>query len=140
MDGLSCDSLCIGDVLHVYGPDGQRRGELQLQVSQPRRPCAEVDKKHGRIYSQQGVRAECARTGLAGWLCRVLTPGEIGSGDSLRLVRRVHPQWSLRTVSHLLYSEAEDSAYTIAAWPGTPAQVRRSRIIGRRCRREPHLF
>ena len=54
--GLSCGTVCVGDVFHVFGPGGERRGGAVLEASSPRRPCSNVDKRHGQRYNQQGVR------------------------------------------------------------------------------------
>ena len=56
VDGLSCGTVCVGDVFHVFGPGGERRGGAVLEASSPRRPCGNVDKRHGQRYNQQGVR------------------------------------------------------------------------------------
>jgi MOSC domain-containing protein YiiM len=80
---LDCTTVCIGDVFHVFGPGGVKRS-LELEVASPRRPCSNVDKRHGKRYNQRGVRAHTARTGLAGWFYRVLEEGEIAEGDTLR--------------------------------------------------------
>ena len=55
------------------------------------------------------VRAHTARTGLGGIFLRVTTAGTIAEGDTLRLVNRPHPAWTLARVAHLLYSEAVDA-------------------------------
>ena len=56
VEGLSCGTVCVGDVFHVFGPGGERRGGAVLEASSPRRPCSNVDKRHGQRYNQQGVR------------------------------------------------------------------------------------
>ena len=67
--------------------------------------------------------AHTARTGLGGIFLRVTTAGTIAEGDTLRLVNRPHPAWTLARVAHLLYSEAVDAKYKIARWPGTRAEL-----------------
>ena len=81
VDGLDCAHLCVGDTFDVVGRDGQRRA-LQLEVASPRRPCSNVDKRHGKIYTQGGVRSYTSRTGTAGWFFRVLAEGELAQGDT----------------------------------------------------------
>lgn len=80
---LACTNLCVGDVFHVFGPGGGKR-TLELEVASPRRPCSNVDQRHGKRYNQRGVRAHTARTGLAGWFYRVLEEGDLAEGDTLR--------------------------------------------------------
>lgn len=85
---LACTTVCVGDVFHVFGPDGKR--SLELEVASPRRPCANVDKRHGKRYNQRGVRAHTARTGLGGWFFRVLVEGDVMKGDTLRYAFEHH--------------------------------------------------
>ena len=138
---LACTNVCVGDAFHVFGPDGRKR-LLELEVASPRRPCSNVDKRHGKRYNQRGVRAHTARTGLGGWFFRVLVEGDIMEGDTLlcvrqahgfplvssllakncvfsrRLVSRPNPAWLLSRVAHLVYSEAVNGNYDIPRWPG----------------------
>ena len=123
VDGLDCCSLCVGDVFVVEDTRGQRRS-LLLEVSSPRRPCCEVDQNHGKIYKQSGVRAHCARTGLAGWFFRVKSPGQIALGDTLRLAARPRPEWSLARISHLIYDEHSNSKYDVPRFSGTEEELR----------------
>jgi MOSC domain-containing protein YiiM len=99
---LHSGTVCIGDEFEVV-----RGGTVvcRLQVSSSRRPCSSVDAAFGDTNSLRGVRAECARTGMGGIFCRVLTPGTIQAGDTWRLTRRPHPLWSLRRISALLYGD-----------------------------------
>ena len=85
---LACTNVCVGDVFHVFGPDGTKRA-LELEVASPRRPCSNVDQRHGKRYNQSGVRAHTARTGLGGWFYRILQEGQVAEGDTLRCAQRV---------------------------------------------------
>jgi len=60
--GLTCDNVCMGDVFGCRGVDGQLRS-LQLEVTGPRRPCCDIDLKHGAGFGGRGVRQRCAETG-----------------------------------------------------------------------------
>jgi Uncharacterized protein conserved in bacteria len=99
--------LCIGDALEL------RRGScgdvvLRLTVTSPRTPCANVDLKHGATCSKHGVRAETARTGLAGIFARVRGDGgSVQEGDTLHVVDRPNPEWTLERASVLLYGHPE---------------------------------
>ena len=88
---LACTNVCVGDVFHVFGPDGTKRA-LELEVASPRRPCSNVDQRHGKRYNQSGVRAHTARTGLGGWFYRILQEGQVAEGDTLRCAQRVAVQ------------------------------------------------
>jgi MOSC domain-containing protein YiiM len=74
-----------------------------LEISSPRRPCSRVDQRFGRTFQLAGVRAEAARTGVAGIMLRVLQPGSIARGDTFRVVLRPHPEWSVMRAASLLY-------------------------------------
>ena len=74
-----------------------------LEISSPRRPCSRIDQQFGRTFGPNGVRAEAARTGCAGIMLRVLQPGSISLGDSMRVMQRPHPEWSVARVAALLY-------------------------------------
>ncbi|CAL1130569.1 unnamed protein product [Cladocopium goreaui] len=103
VDGESFDAatLCVGDVLRGWRDD--RPTELRLQIASPRCPCGKVDEKLGKTCTLNGVRAHCARTGLAGFFLRTLSKGDIQDGDVLKVVERPHPEWTLSRVSHLIY-------------------------------------
>ncbi len=105
---LHSGTVCVGDEFEVVrgGAVGAAAVVVcRLQVSSPRRPCSNVDAAFGDTNSVRGVRAESARTGMAGIFCRVLVPGTIQAGDTWRLTKRPHPAWSLRRISALLYGD-----------------------------------
>jgi MOSC domain-containing protein YiiM len=68
---LNEDCVCIGDIFAL--------GTVRLQISQPRTPCWKIDTHCGI----EGMTAFIAEYGISGWYYRVLTPGEIGIGDTL---------------------------------------------------------
>ena len=115
IDGLDRTNVCVGDRFSS--------GKLVLEVSSPRRPCANVDNKHGRRYNQKCPRAHTAREGLAGWFCRVIVPGELAAGDTLRLTHRPYPEWTLQHISNMVYSNATNARYDISSWPGTKEEL-----------------
>jgi MOSC domain-containing protein YiiM len=102
-------SLCIGDVLEFRrgGAAGVEAGArplvLRLVITSPRLPCVAVDLKHGSTYSKMGLRAETARTGLAGIFARVNLEGTVQGGDHVTLAHRPHPEWPLERAAQLLY-------------------------------------
>lgn len=89
--------------LHAGSAPCQTASVALLQISSPRRPCSRVDQRFGRTFSLSGVRAEAARTGCAGIMMRVLQPGTLAKGDSMRVMQRPHPEWSVARVAALLY-------------------------------------
>ena len=84
--GITEADLCIGDVIEVGG--------CVIQVSHGRQPCWKFAAHMGREDFAYRVR----KTGRTGWYYRVLTPGEVGLCDMMRLVERPQPDWTLARV------------------------------------------
>lgn len=87
-ENLSCDDLdettvCIGDVYAF--------GEVELEVSQPRRPCTKIDARYG----EDGVARWLAERRSPGWYYRVRLTGEVALGDPVTLRARPYPDLSL---------------------------------------------
>ena len=82
--GLTEDEACIGDVLEV--------GDVRLQVSQPRQPCATLARRH-RVPDMIAI---VHRNGRSGWYLRVEREGSLEAGQSVRLAERPHPDWTVR--------------------------------------------
>jgi MOSC domain-containing protein YiiM len=74
--GLVERDVHLGDVFEI--------GTSVVQVSQPRSPCYKIAARYGR--KELSVLAQ--DFGLIGYLLRVLTEGEVGAGDDMRLVER----------------------------------------------------
>jgi MOSC domain-containing protein YiiM len=90
--GLLETSVCIGDVF--------RLGEATLQLSQGRQPCWKLDARFG----EKGLAREMQASGRTGWYYRVLNPGWVQTGNSLKLLERPHAAWPLSRVIALLFS------------------------------------
>ena len=107
ISGCSSDNLCIGDKLVVLQESKSSTEDsadaLMLQITSPRRPCSNVDKQFGATWDGSGVRAYCARSGRAGFMVRVLTPGVLPEGCQLCVTERPHPRWTLSRVASLIY-------------------------------------
>ena len=93
--GLTEDILCIGDVLAIG------TGNVRVQVSQPRQPCANVSKR----WNQPILPRRMEETGWTGFYTRVLTPGEVTPGDSLTVQERPHEGWTILRANRLMYTE-----------------------------------
>jgi len=72
---LESAAFTIGDTLHV--------GEVILQVTAPRIPCATLS---ARLGDRQFVR-KFKQAGRPGLYCRVLQPGEVAIGDPVSVER-----------------------------------------------------
>ncbi|WP_255011181.1 MOSC domain-containing protein [Roseovarius sp. M141] len=103
LNHLTERDICIGDVFAC--------GPVRLQVTQARQPCWKLNIRFDRRDMSRLVQD----TGRTGWYFRVLEPGDIGAGDTLKLVQRPNPDWPLDRVWRLLYREAPD-AVTLQAF------------------------
>ncbi|MCL7748368.1 MOSC domain-containing protein [Halalkalibacter alkaliphilus] len=93
--GLTETDVFIGDTFQW--------GEAVVQVSQPRRPCFKVAKRHGvkkfPLYIQE--------TGYSGFYLRVLQDGNISVNDSLILLERKTDS-SIEFVNKVTYHDKQN--------------------------------
>lgn len=82
--------MCIGDRL--------RLGSALIEISQGRQPCW----KQGHRFGVASVPATIVRTRRSGWYYRVIEEGCVKSGDSLELLDRPLPDWTVAHVFDLL--------------------------------------
>ena len=86
VEGMDETQLRIGEQF--------RLGEALLEVSQPRMPCATIERR----FARKGMVAAILESGCCGWYFRVLEPGQAEAGDSLlRTVTGATP-WSVEQV------------------------------------------
>lgn len=88
--GLMEDDVCIGDRL--------RLGTALLEISQAREPCW----KQGEQLNWTILPSLMVKERRSGWYYRVIEPGEARAGDSLSLVERPLPQWTVKRVFAVL--------------------------------------
>lgn len=105
--GLTEDTLCIGDKLQF--------GSAVVQISQGRQPCWKVsqhtaNKKMAYLFQT---------TGRTGWYYRVLDPGSAGEGDTISLLERTQPGWSVKrvTAARLTRKVSQEDAERLATMP-----------------------
>lgn len=91
--GMTEESCCVGDVYRV--------GSCILQVSQARQPCWKLNVRFDRSDMARRVQ-ETRRTG---WYYRVLDAGIIGPGDTIELMERQFPQWTLARLLSAFYDK-----------------------------------
>jgi MOSC domain-containing protein YiiM len=101
--GLLEDQVCIGD--------RYRLGTVLLEISQGRQPCW----KQGVRLDWDLLPALMVKERRSGWYYRVIESGEAAAGDSLDLVDRPLPDWSVARVFGLLI--AGDHRRDAAALP-----------------------
>lgn len=96
--GLDEASQCIGDVLRI--------GSALVQVSQGRLPCWKLN----IAFDQPDMARRVQDSGRMGWYLRVLQSGAIEAGDTIELLARPHPAWSLLRVQRCLFPRAHSPA------------------------------
>ena len=100
--------VCLGDIYQI--------GEsVRIQVSQPRQPCEQIY-MHLRI---RGIRQRVDETQRTGWYARVLTPGTLEAGQSVELLSRPHPEWTIIRAQQVKHQRKtrRDEALALAALP-----------------------
>jgi MOSC domain-containing protein YiiM/ferredoxin-NADP reductase len=88
-------NVCIGDVFRV----GK---EVLLQVSEPRNPCYKLNIR----FEWPKALNRIQRAGKVGWNYRVLQTGLVCEGDSITLVERPHPRWSVMNVQRVIQAKS----------------------------------
>lgn len=96
--GLAEDNVCLGDVYTV--------GEVSLQVTQPRYPCWKLARRVG--VKDLAERVE--RNGWGGWYNRVLQTGYAQAGDTISLIERRYPHYSIAFLNDLLMKRITNPA------------------------------
>lgn len=93
--GLTEATVCLGD--------RWQGAHVLWEVSQPRQPCW----KMGRRWRQPLLPKQVIQNGRSGWYLRVIDEGPLAPGESLTLVARPHPAWTIERVSRLYYHERD---------------------------------
>lgn len=108
IDGLSEESVCIGDIFHM--------GSATFEVSQPRQPCWKLARRW-RMHELLGL---VVRNGRSGWYLRVLEQGLIEAGMPVVLIERPNPAWPVARANKILHHFRTDLPLTLelAAVPG----------------------
>ncbi len=107
VEGLSDADVAIGDLLRV--------GEAEFQVASPRIPCGTL----ARHLADPGAVAAIGTPHRAGWYARVVKEGTVVAGDSVTIVARPHPDWTIARVAAAKKGPvAPDVARTIAGLAG----------------------
>ncbi len=94
--GLPEDDVCIGDIYAV--------GTARVQISQPRMPCYKL----GRTWERPEFPNDVKDSGQTGYYLRVLEPGEVGPGDTLTLLERPLPEWTVARINDAMYVRKDD--------------------------------
>jgi MOSC domain-containing protein YiiM len=88
--GLTEEDVCIGDQF--------RLGTALVEISQGRQPCW----KQGVRLGWDKLPALMVKQRRSGWYYRVLEEGDVQTGDTLALIERPYPEWTVSRVFGLL--------------------------------------
>jgi MOSC domain-containing protein YiiM len=95
--GCAERDVCIGD--------RWRLGTTLLEVTQPRQPCWKL----GRRWRRPDLTKKVAVSGRTGWYLRVIEPGSLEAGQTITVVERPHPQWTIAEANRLMYRKGADA-------------------------------
>jgi len=100
-------TVCVGDRFAI--------GQARFEVTQPRQPCATLNRRFHRKDMVKLVHAD-QRTG---WYLRVLTEGWAEAGMPVALADRPFPQWPVRVAAELMVERAQrrEESVRLAACP-----------------------
>ncbi|KAK4122488.1 PK beta-barrel-protein domain-containing protein-like protein [Parathielavia appendiculata] len=132
-------NLCIGDIVSIRPPTSTQEDanehSVLLQVSLPRQPCFKLNHR----FQLKNFAPNTWKTSRTGWYFRVLRPGTIQAGDTIRLVERRHPGWTIERVQEYLHRNTSDAAMNeelagIAEFGAECGDVFRARVARQRTR------
>jgi MOSC domain-containing protein YiiM len=98
-EGLLEADVCVGDVYQI----GKGEDAALVEVSQPRQPCYKLS----RLWKKADLDRISEESGRIGWYFRVKRPGRVQAGDTLTLLERPYPDWSIARV-YALKGSPED--------------------------------
>lgn len=109
VEGHNETNVAVGDTYRI--------GTALVQISQPRAPCWKLGRRWNRLDMPKVVLA----SGRTGWYLRVLEAGDVECGDTLALVERSYPRFTIDAVNAVAYSRGGasdiDAARALANCP-----------------------
>lgn len=101
LENIGEEDVCIGD--------RWKFGEVILEVSQPRMPCAKLSRR----WSRPDLHKRVIQTRLSGWYYRVVQTGIIEAGLSIELIERKHPEWTIMRANDIRYERESSKEETL---------------------------
>lgn len=119
-ENLSTTGITEAD---VAAGDTFRLGRALIQASQGRQPCWKLNIR----FDVPDMALRVQRSGWTGWYYRVLEEGFVAVGDSLVLVDRLSPGWTIERLRRVLYVDTldRDPLAAIAALEHLPESWRK---------------
>lgn len=71
-------------------------------MSQGRQPCWKLNDR----FDVKDMALKVQNTGRTGWYFRVLEPGRVKAGDSIKLINRPYSDWNISRIASGLYNRA----------------------------------
>lgn len=97
LEGLLESDACIGDRYSL--------GEAEVQVSQPRQPCWKL----ARRWHVKDLAARVEQNGRTGFYFRVIRHGHVQAGDSVTLLDRPYPEWTIARCNEIMHHSKNDA-------------------------------
>ena len=98
--GMTEESVCLRDRYRIGNV-------VVVEVSQPRQPCWKL----GYNAKEREIPGLMQQYAVSGWYYRVLTPGTICAGETMELIERPSPDWTLARLVRGFYRTPLDSAF-----------------------------
>lgn len=94
--GMTEADVCLGDRWRI--------GDAELEVSQPRQPCWKL----ARRWRVKELTLWVQQTGYTGWYVRVTREGTVTPGDTIEVVERPLPEWTIERANRVMYELKDD--------------------------------
>ena len=89
-------NVCIGDRIAI--------GDIIVEVTEPRAPCYKLNHR----FEVKDMAKRTQTLFRTGWLYRIIKPGTIAAGDTVRLLERPYPDWTVARVEYYLFLETDN--------------------------------
>ncbi|KAJ4371867.1 hypothetical protein N0V86_008421 [Didymella sp. IMI 355093] len=93
---VSEHNVCIGDRIAI--------GDIIVEVSEPRAPCYKLNHR----FEVKDMAKRTQTLFRTGWLYRIIKPGTIAAGDTVQLLERPHPDWTVARIEYYLFLETDN--------------------------------
>lgn len=92
-DEVNEKTICIGDRIAI--------GDVVVEVTENRAPCFKLNHR----FEVKDMAKRTQTLFRTGWLYRVITPGTVSAGATIRLLERPYPEWTVARIMYYLYLE-----------------------------------
>jgi MOSC domain-containing protein YiiM len=89
-------TVCLGDRWVA--------NDIEIEVSQPRLPCFKL----ARRLNMPGLNLEVVKNRKGGWYARTLKQGTVEAGQTLKLVERPNPAWTIDRAFEVYMTEKKN--------------------------------